>query len=111
MGQRPFVRVLPRIAAGPVLASLMSVVTTGVAAADPPGYTIQRLGPTDAAHTGYDGLPTGVAQFVDAAGQVAGTAERYVDRVDEGPDAWAYSPTAGTSVVVGLTDAAHTESG
>ncbi len=68
------------------------------------------VGLYDAAHANAAGGSFDYAKAVNAAGQVAGYASRYAGTTTVGQDAWLYSPATATTVLVGLTDAAHTQS-
>jgi hypothetical protein len=70
--------------------------------------TTKVIGLTDAAHTQTGGYLFNQPNAMNAVGQVAGFAKRYAGSVDEGQDAWLYSPANNTTRLIGLTDAAHT---
>ena len=64
------------------------------------------LGLTDAEHTRADGLRESNTWQINAAGQVRGRSDRFSGSQNMGATAWFYDGS--DTVVVGLTDAAHT---
>jgi hypothetical protein len=73
--------------------------------------TTQVIGVTDSAHTQTGGNSNNVPSYLNAAGYVAGYAQRFSGDVDQGYDAWIYSSSTHSSQIIGLTDAAHTQTG
>ncbi len=77
----------------------------------------QMIGLTDAAHTQTGGYSYNqpnsfnLTAGLNSAGQVAGFAKRDNGNTDEGQDTWLYSPATNTTQMIGLTDAAHTQTG
>ncbi len=72
------------------------------------GSSTQQIGLTDAGHTSSTGEQNNSARFLNNAGQVAGTAQRYNGALFPGQSAW-YFNGSGTQEI-GLTDAGHTSS-
>lgn len=73
------------------------------------GSSSVEIGLTDSEHTrSVDGYQNNDAWSLNQAGQVAGDARRYSGITDIGKSAWFYNGR--TSVKIGLTDAAHTNS-
>jgi hypothetical protein len=73
--------------------------------------TTQVIGLTDSAHTQTGGYANNQSGYLNAAGYVAGYAQRFNGDSDQGYDAWIYSPSTHSSQIIGLTDAAHTQTG
>jgi hypothetical protein len=70
-----------------------------------------QTGLTSAAYTGSAGRQISVNQFQNAAGQVAGSSDRYLGvNTYNGRDTWVYNPAANTTVQTGLTGTAYTGS-
>ncbi len=73
------------------------------------GSSTVNIGLTDAEHTrSADNYRSSSAQFLNEAGQVAGSAERYNGATSVGISAWLYDGSS--TVNIGLTDAEHTRS-
>ena len=72
------------------------------------GGSAQEIGLTGAGHTRSDGWQNNSARFLNAAGQVAGHADRYSGSAATGLSAWLYS--GGSTQEIGLTGAGHTRS-
>ncbi|MFN0134298.1 MAG: GC-type dockerin domain-anchored protein [Phycisphaerales bacterium] len=66
-----------------------------------------RVGPADAEHTRADGYQYGSPWYLNPAGQVVGTSNRFSAMDDMGVSTWAWTPTQGLALM-GLTDAEHT---
>ena len=72
-------------------------------------YTITQLGLLDAGHTnGSTGEQYNHASFLNAAGQVAGDAQRYNESNYAGTSAWFFNGSS--TQQIGLIDAGHTNS-
>lgn len=72
-------------------------------------HSTQIIGLTDSAHTQTGGWLMNSPMFINDAGQIAGTSARYNGASNIGQDTWLYSPSTGTTQIIGLTDAAHTQ--
>lgn len=74
------------------------------------GTTVQT-GLNGLAHTGSSGYQSGVNNFQNVAGQIAGASQRIAGvNGSNGENTWVYKPSTNTTVQTGLTGSAHTGS-
>ncbi len=78
---------------------------------NPISNTTVQTGLTGAANTGSAGFQQSFNELQNAAGQVAGSSQRYTGvSTDNGQNTWVYNPISNTTVQTGLTGAANTGS-
>jgi hypothetical protein len=77
---------------------------------NPTSQSSQMIGLYDSAHRASDGSALSWPVALNNGGQVVGYASRYIADTYAGRDAWEFNPANQTTKIIGLIDAAHTNS-